>query len=423
MLEAATPSAERIENVDVLRGMALLGVLLVNAVTLFRMSLFLYLELFHADSGVLNHAVDWFLAMVVESKSFALFSLLFGVGSSIFLERAARHVPHPSRLHARRLFVLFAIGLAHLTLVWNGDILTAYALVGLAVLPLVGWRPRVSLAVAVAIGVLYCFPLPFPDVRPHGSAALRHGATAARVYASGSWLEIFEFRSAETRAYILPLLATMLPRVAALFLLGDWSWRRGIWRAPNEHRVLLRTTTVLGFLVGGSNGGRRSCSNEGLRARKIRAARVFAIQRAFGARLCGGARTLDGELVAKSTRSGVCANRAHGAHELSDAVGGLEPDLRRLRRRLVRTARRNDDGVDWRRIVRRASGRQRGVATCVPVWPVRVVVAIAHVRADAANAALTAFVSCARRARRLPRKAMPTRPLRRGAERSDLACG
>src|SRR4029453_12363951 len=62
--------------------------------------------------------------------------LLFGAGLAVFGERAAGRGAGPTRFLARRLLVLFALGLCHLLLVWNGDILTLYAVCGLLMLPL-----------------------------------------------------------------------------------------------------------------------------------------------------------------------------------------------------------------------------------------------------------------------------------------------
>src|SRR5262249_54051613 len=154
-----------------------------NLITIFRVSLFLYLDVFHTDPDVPSHAVDWVLGLVIESKSFALFTILFGAGLSIFDERSGR------RLLLRRLLILLVIGLTHLVLVWNGDILAGYAVGGLLALPLIRRSPGLSLGLALAIGVLH-LRIQLPDVLPHGAAAAGHGAEAVRIYGGGSWSAI-----------------------------------------------------------------------------------------------------------------------------------------------------------------------------------------------------------------------------------------
>ena len=79
---------ERYHYLDVLRGMALFGVLLINLLYMFRISLFQHMLHFHSDPGALNHMVDVGAAAFVSFKALTLFSLLFGAGSAIRLRRS-----------------------------------------------------------------------------------------------------------------------------------------------------------------------------------------------------------------------------------------------------------------------------------------------------------------------------------------------
>src|SRR5262245_47758584 len=80
---------ERYAPLDVVRGLALLGVLLVNAVTLFRAPLLDHILQFHSHPGWADRLTDVLLAGLVEFKAFALFSFLFGVGSAIQADRSS----------------------------------------------------------------------------------------------------------------------------------------------------------------------------------------------------------------------------------------------------------------------------------------------------------------------------------------------
>lgn len=187
-------SAERIDAIDVLRGIALLGVLAINVVTEFRVSIFQQFLFSKPAASPIDNAIDAILTLAVEMKAFALFSLLFGVGLAIQFERLAR-TERRSQLLVRRLTVLLALGLIHLCLIWNGDILTEYALAGLIVLPLL-YAPRWLLAVtALMFLALYlamqAFPPAglFPDM-----ATLRQQVTdATRIYAAGGLLDVLTF--------------------------------------------------------------------------------------------------------------------------------------------------------------------------------------------------------------------------------------
>lgn len=115
--------AERIPLIDILRGFALLGILLVN---------------FEGGVGStlpsLDRAVQTGLDLLVSESFYPLFSFLFGLGFALQLGRARNAgVVH---VYLRRLIGLFLIGTVHALLIWSGDILVNYALLGLLLIPL-----------------------------------------------------------------------------------------------------------------------------------------------------------------------------------------------------------------------------------------------------------------------------------------------
>ncbi|MFP3793170.1 DUF418 domain-containing protein [Bacillus subtilis] len=117
---------ERVHFLDIVRGFALLGIIIVNyflivdSVKGFEM----------ASDDVLHKLVSWF----AEGKFVTLFSFLFGVGFMIFMDRAAQKVDSPNKLFARRLSILLGFGILHITFVWVGDILAFYAVSGFLLL-------------------------------------------------------------------------------------------------------------------------------------------------------------------------------------------------------------------------------------------------------------------------------------------------
>src|SRR5450432_4727556 len=230
---------ERIDAIDILRGIALFGVLAINVVNEFRVSFFEEFLPVPSTTGTLDRAVQTFLTMAVELKAMALFSLLFGIGLAIQFERLAPD-PRRGRLLARRLAILLVIGVAHLFLIWNGDILTEYSLAGFIVLPLL-WGPRWLLAAGAALFLALYLVMPLlPPVVPWPTTAWiwDHVAEARQVYGTGGFLEILAFRVGEV-ASILPLHVFILPRTIALFLLGMFVWRMDVFRRPATHGLLL----------------------------------------------------------------------------------------------------------------------------------------------------------------------------------------
>src|SRR5262249_34158482 len=146
---------ERIEAIDILRGVAILGILLVN------MGLFSLPEDLPAHQlwpNAVDRTVERLILFVAQEKFKTLFSLLFGLGLAVQMMRAeargARFVP----LYARRLCVLFLIGVAHFLLVWDGDILHDYALLGFVLLL---FRRRSLTTLLVWAGVLLSIPVLF----------------------------------------------------------------------------------------------------------------------------------------------------------------------------------------------------------------------------------------------------------------------
>src|SRR5437879_3157462 len=117
-----TPPDERLRSIDIVRGLALFGVLTVNLVTEFRVSIFEQFVAQPQSANLIDRLAKGFVALMLESKAFVLFSFLFGVSLAIQHERFAA-LEHPRRRLIRRLAVLLAFGLAHALLLWNGDIL------------------------------------------------------------------------------------------------------------------------------------------------------------------------------------------------------------------------------------------------------------------------------------------------------------
>ncbi len=242
-----TASEARVLPLDAVRGAALFGVLMVNLVTDFRAPLVRYIALFHTEPGVLNRAVDLALGVAVESKAFALYAFLFGVGVALQASRVTPVAPFLTR----RFAGLLALGVAHLTLVWNGDILTEYALCGLAMIPLVRRPPRVIVAASLACFALYAAPWPLRDVIPHGAAMERVAAETVRAYRDGTWTEALAFRARETVALIVPLLLQVFPRTLGLALLGVAAWRSALGGGRETRTRALRITRAAGLSVGG----------------------------------------------------------------------------------------------------------------------------------------------------------------------------
>jgi uncharacterized protein len=243
-------TSERAVALDAVRGVALFGVLAVNLLTQFRVSLFAQ---FLPPSGAVasargaDHVVGRVVAIGLEWKAFTLFSLLFGVGLAAQHERLRGRGVAFATYAARRLGFLLVLGLVHLFVIWNGDVLTLYAVIGAVTAPLLRLRVRWLLGLAVAMFVVQVLPLPFPPPFASFQALQRHVVEAKQIYGYGTFADALSFRVREVRP-IGALLSWTTPRTLGLFLLGACAWREGLFRG--ERRTLLRIVAVVGIACG-----------------------------------------------------------------------------------------------------------------------------------------------------------------------------
>ncbi|MEU4235467.1 DUF418 domain-containing protein [Nonomuraea sp. NPDC026600] len=171
-----SPRRPRIAALDVVRGFALCGILVANVQ-----------PIAHVGSVAVDRAPipgeEW-MGLLVDQRFFPIFSLLFGVGFSLLLNSATDRAAHPRLLLLRRLLALLALGLVHHFLLWEGDILAIYAVVGLVVLLPSTWLPRwavAGLAAALLVAPLIIgsgFLVLVPGLFLLGSALTRYGVIA-----------------------------------------------------------------------------------------------------------------------------------------------------------------------------------------------------------------------------------------------------
>ncbi|HEX7047708.1 MAG TPA: DUF418 domain-containing protein [Gammaproteobacteria bacterium] len=257
---------ERVEVIDVIRGFALFGILLVNiGFFAYPLSEPFYLP---PDASDLDHALHWLTAWLAQGKFYPLFSFLFGLGFAIQFERASGLGSELAPVFTRRLMILMAIGLLHGVFIWAGDILTAYAVLGFLLLLAGRLEPRMLLILALgAYGVQLLafgiFTLLLSDVSfgseivsdvllrmtagMNDAADLRADAWAA--YANGSFMEITQVRLREF-SMALQNMAFFGLQVFGIFLLGAWFGRRGFFADTRSHQRLWKNLLLAGVFAG-----------------------------------------------------------------------------------------------------------------------------------------------------------------------------
>lgn len=264
---AATGRAERIELLDALRGFALFGILLANI-------------LFWSGWGLMTEeqriafagaeAATWqhrFHHLLVDGKFYTIFSLLFGLGFALQIARLSARGIEGLRVYRRRVLVLLGIGLVHSWLIWDGDILTLYALLGLVLPFFHSWRER-SLMIAAAV-LIFLVPIAgmwlFARLgwEPHQhlyalsfSIAESLGADPAPEKAL-EWLRRDDFAgwaswqlSGTPYSWAQRLESWRIPKVLGIMLVGMAAGRRLASGGLLENRRLLRQVLVAGLAIG-----------------------------------------------------------------------------------------------------------------------------------------------------------------------------
>jgi uncharacterized protein len=274
-------AAERFPALDVVRGFALLGIFLMNVEFFWRPLQDI------SQPGIdpaMTGAAWWADALVfffVQNKFWTLFSLLFGMGFAVMIDRARKAGRPFVPAYLRRSLALLGIGGVHAIVVWSGDILVSYAVGALLLLALRGVRrmfaprgpdglpqPMTATSLfawgAIVYAAMFVVMLAFglrgelrPPPSPEKAAASAERREemaqvrdeAARVYATGTFAEAIGQRVVDTEEQIASW-AFFLPLLLGAFAMGVGVLRSGVVDDPRAHRELLVAARNVGLPVG-----------------------------------------------------------------------------------------------------------------------------------------------------------------------------
>lgn len=267
-MQTTTPvlHQERAQILDVLRGIAILGILL-NNIYGFAGYANLTDEMRQKFSTYRADSILNFLQMAfVEGKFYSLFSLLFGIGFSIILIRNQQKGINPLNIFYRRLFVLLLIGLSHIYFLWEGDILLLYALIGF-VLPLFRncsnktlliWALALILS-PIAIDVVKLlvqagpgdFIIPFAEGIDKRNGIVGEEWRTHLFKDGSSWQE---WRNYQQTAFMYRfqfiLDSNRIPKVLGMFLIGFYVGRKMMYANLQQYEPLLKKLMLWGFIIG-----------------------------------------------------------------------------------------------------------------------------------------------------------------------------
>jgi len=259
------PVKKRYIILDALRGFALLGICLANYP---EFSLYSFLSAEDAaqlQTPGLDRVLRYLLYFFVDGKFYTIFSLLFGIGFSIILEHATAEGGKGLKVFYRRMLCLLTIGLIHLWLLWSGDILALYALLGM-LLPL--WRRCSDRALLRWGGAFLLLPVvvdalvELAQLRPAGwfydkqwALCAGYGITeqnfAYWLRDADSYKGVFQFLMQGGFERMTEFIdGNRYFKVMGLFLLGYWAGRQRFFARLEEFRPLLRRIARWGFTIG-----------------------------------------------------------------------------------------------------------------------------------------------------------------------------
>ena len=262
-LTAPVAASERMDALDAVRGVAILGILLVNIDGLSGRSF--------VPSGTAlpfsrwDGVADFLVSFLIEAKFYSLFSFLFGVGFAVFIERASARGTNAVRLFKRRLVGLLLIGLIHTLLIWYGDILVTYALIGFALIPflrrddrsVLRWATGMLAAPIVIYAVVAVAAVAFAGDAGGPATAGQRLTTppivtmAAEKLGTGDYVEVVQGNAVLTGANAFRRLGLMFfPRVLGMFLLGLYAGRLRIFADLDGHGLLVRRVFAWGIGIG-----------------------------------------------------------------------------------------------------------------------------------------------------------------------------
>lgn len=262
MTDIAAPvgQSDRIGEIDIVRGFALFGVLWMNVLG---MGGFVVPEdKIHGltQFETLEKVVGFWSQLLMSGKAQALFSLLFGFGFAIMMDRIGQRGGDGTKIYLRRLTILLIVGIAHTCLLWTGDILNAYAAMGFLLLLTRRWSSGwlltagLALAILIPLAVLVFYQMTTPAGQPPAFVAVMEaGAESRWPIVMGRDYPAFVvamFKALFVEFYSQPMMLSYFGWILGRFMIGSWIFRQGWVQEPRRYQMGYALTAATFIPVG-----------------------------------------------------------------------------------------------------------------------------------------------------------------------------
>ena len=252
-------STNRIHSLDLLRGFAVLGILIMNITSFSQVNIAYMNPMIGAGLEGYNQYFHAFNYIFADTRFMSIFSILFGAGVVLFTNNAEAKGKKVGALHYKRMFWLLLFGLLHAYFIWEGDILVAYAICGCLIYLL---RKKTIRALLIISIILFIVPLTFNLMTYYGMTAEELESTFAFFHPSseeittevqimqGSFLEQMPIRLENAIEFqTLVFMIETFWRTTSLMLLGMILYRKGILSA-NKSISYYSKMILIGFGIG-----------------------------------------------------------------------------------------------------------------------------------------------------------------------------
>lgn len=235
---------ERIHSIDIIRGIAVLGIFLVNWPIIAGID---SRDLSGVYEG-LDSYIRLFYDMFIQTKFYTIFSFLFGLGFYIFMTRAEAKTDRPKTLFVRRLLILLLFGFLHYVLLWDGDILHSYAIAGFFLFLFYKRKPRTILIWAIVLLSIFQFLMLIATI---GIAFMpkEELGLSLPIMPLEDWVSQIQNRFHAFYANGIGLNVSMLPETVGLFLLGLYAGKKDIFRRTKELDPKLKKWQIIMFVL------------------------------------------------------------------------------------------------------------------------------------------------------------------------------